>query len=243
MKRKIVRIDKSKCTGCGQCATACAEGAIKIVDGKARLISERYCDGLGACLGECPEGAISIEEREADEFDLKAAEAALAAPVANEPAPHACPGTAMRQLKPHGVTATEGAAPEAESELRHWPVQLKLVAPGAPFLKDADLLLAADCVPFAMADFHSTFLRGRSVVIGCPKLDDPAPYLEKLTEIFKRSGIRSVTVLHMEVPCCFGLKRIAEAALEAAGDRIPMRDVTVSLEGKVVETQWSERVQ
>lgn len=243
MKRKIVKIDESKCTSCGLCPSACAEGAIKIVDGKARLVSESYCDGLGACLGDCPEGAITIEEREADEFDVKAVEVARAESVSHEPAPHACPGTAMRQLKSQGAAATEGAAPAAESELRHWPVQLKLVAPGAPFLRDADLLLAADCVPFAMADFHSRFLRGRSVIIGCPKLDDPAPCVEKLTEIFKHSGIRSVTVLHMEVPCCFGLKRIAEAALEAAGDRIPMRDVTVSLEGKVVEAQWSERVQ
>ena len=148
----------------------------------------------------------------------------------------------MRELKPRRAAGTESAAPAAESELRHWPVQLKLVAPSAPFLKDADLLLAADCVPFAMADFHSKFLRGRSVIIGCPKLDDPAIYVEKLTEIFKRSGIRSVTVLHMEVPCCFGLKRIAEAALEASGNHYPIRDVTVSIEGKVVESRWSERM-
>ncbi len=243
MKRKIVKIDESKCTGCGQCASACAEGAIKIIEGKARLISESYCDGLGACLGECPEGAITIEEREADEFDVKAVEVARAAPAPSAPVPHVCPGTAMRRLKPGGAAEAEGTASAAESELRHWPVQLKLVAPSAPFLKDADLLLAADCVPFAMADFHARFLRGRSVVIGCPKLDDPAPYVEKLTEIFKHSGIRSITVLHMEVPCCFGLKRIAETALEAAGDRIPMQDVTVSLEGKIVEAHWSERVQ
>ena len=234
MKRMIVRIDEAKCTGCGQCASACAEGAIRIVDGKARLISENYCDGLGACLGECPEDAITIEEREADEFDEKAVEAARRPPATPEPAPHVCPGTAMRELKPHRAPGTESAAPAGESELRHWPVQLKLVAPSAPFLKDADLLLAADCVPFAMADFHPKFLRGRSVIIGCPKLDDPAFYVEKLTEVFKRSGIRSVTVLHMEVPCCFGLKRIAEAALEASGRKIPMRDVTVSIEGKVV---------
>jgi Pyruvate/2-oxoacid:ferredoxin oxidoreductase delta subunit len=235
MKRKIVKIDEAKCTGCGECANACAEGAIKIIDGKARLISESYCDGLGACLGECPEDAITIEEREADEFDEKAVEAARHTPATHEPAPHVCPGTAMRELKRANASAAESAAPAAESELRHWPVQLKLVAPGAPFLKDADLLLAADCVPFAMADFHPKFLRGRSVIIGCPKLDDPAFYVEKLTEIFKRSDIKSVTVLHMEVPCCFGLKRIAEAALEASGKKIPMRDVTVSIEGNVIE--------
>jgi ferredoxin len=212
------------------------------VNGKARLISESYCDGLGACLGECPEGAIAIEEREADEFDEKAVEAARCSPAAHAPSPHACPGSAMRQLKPHRAPGTESASPAAESELRHWPVQLKLVAPTAPFLKDADLLLAADCVPFAMPDFHPKFLRGRSVIIGCPKLDDPAFYVEKLTEIFKRSGIRSVTVLHMEVPCCFGLKRIAEAALEASGKNYPIRDVTVSIEGKVIEARGAERM-
>jgi len=242
VKRKIVKIDEEKCSGCGQCATACAEGAIRIADGKARLVSESYCDGLGACLGECPEGAIAIEEREADEFDEKAVKAARNSPATHDAGPHACPGSAMRQLKPHRAAGTESEMPAGESELRHWPVQLKLVAASAPFLKGADLLLAADCVPFAMADFHSKFLRGRSVVIGCPKLDDPALYVEKLTEIFKRSGIRSVTVLHMEVPCCFGLKRIAEVALEASGNHYPMRDVTVSIEGKVVEAHWSERM-
>jgi Pyruvate/2-oxoacid:ferredoxin oxidoreductase delta subunit len=242
MKRKIVKIDEEKCTGCGQCASACAEGAIRIVNGKARLISESYCDGLGACLGECPEGAIAIEEREAADFDEKAVEAARSSPATHDPAPHACPGTAMRQLNPRRADGTENASPAAESELRHWPVQLKLVAPTALFLKDADLLLAADCVPFALADFHPKFLRGRSVIIGCPKLDDPAFYVEKLTEIFKRSGIRSVTVLHMEVPCCFGLKRIAEAALEASDKKYPIRDVTVSIEGKVLEARRSERM-
>jgi Fe-S-cluster-containing hydrogenase component 2 len=238
VKRKIVKIDEGKCNGCGQCATACAEGAIRIVNGKARLISESYCDGLGACLGECPEGAISIEEREALEFDEKAVQTARRAPAASEPIfPDACPGSSMRHLRPHGNAETETASPGAESELRHWPVQLKLVSPTAPFLKDADLVLAADCVPFAMADFHAKFLRGRSVIIGCPKLDDTAFYAEKLTEIFKRSGIRSVTVIHMEVPCCFGLRRLAEAALEAAGSRIPLREATVSIEGKVIEAR------
>jgi NAD-dependent dihydropyrimidine dehydrogenase PreA subunit len=240
VKRKIVKIDEEKCTGCGQCASACAEGAIRIVNGKARLISERYCDGLGACLGECPEGAIFIEEREAAAFDEKAVAAARGSPAAHDPP--GCPGSAMRLLKPRRDGGTESASPAADSELRHWPVQLKLVAPTAPFLKDAHLLLAADCVPFALADFHPKFLRGRSVIIGCPKLDDPAFYVEKLTEIFQRSGIRSVTVLHMEVPCCFGLKRIAEAALEASGKKFPIRDVTVGIEGKVIEARPAERM-
>jgi len=236
MKRKIVKIDEAKCTGCGRCAGACAEGAIQIVNGKARLISESYCDGLGACLGECPEDAITIEEREANEFDEKAVNSARHSAAAPEAPAYVCPGAAMREIKRRPAAGTEAAC-SAASELRHWPIQLKLVAPSAPFLKDADLLLAADCAPFAMADFHPKFLRGRSVIIGCPKLDDPAFYVEKLAEIFKRSGIKSVTVLHMEVPCCFGLKRIAEAALEASGNKIPMRDVTVSIEGKVIEAR------
>ena len=232
MRRKIVKIDESKCTGCGQCATACAEAAIEIVDGKARLVGESYCDGLGACLGECPEDAITIEEREAESFDAQAVEAARRPP---EPQPHSCPGAMMRELKPQAVSRAQQSASAAVSELRHWPVQLRLVAPTAPFLRDADLLLAADCVPFALPDFHPRFLRGRAVVIACPKLDDTSGCVEKLTEIFRSSGVKSVTVLHMEVPCCFGLRRIAEAALAASGRSIPLHDVTVGIEGEVLE--------
>jgi Pyruvate/2-oxoacid:ferredoxin oxidoreductase delta subunit len=253
MLRKVVKIVEDKCTGCGLCASACAEGAIEIVNGKARLISESYCDGLGACLGECPEGAILIEEREAKPFDEEAAEAACHPPTgspgverqtprqsqrphaATQAPPHSCPGAMMREIKPRPPAQTQEPAGPAASELRHWPVQLKLVAPNAPFLQGADLLLAADCVPFALPDFHPRFLRGRSVIIGCPKLDDASLYVEKLTEIFKRSGLKSVTVLHMEVPCCFGLRRIAETALAASGRSIPLHDVTVGIEGNVLE--------
>jgi len=246
MLRKVVKILEDKCTGCGLCASACAEGAIEIVNGKARLISESYCDGLGACLGECPEGAILIEEREAVPFDEEAVEAACHPTAGKAPRqsqrlhaavqspPHSCPGVMMREMKPRQPPLTQAPAGQASSELRHWPVQLKLVAPNAPFLRDADLLLAADCVPFALPDFHPRFLRGRSVIIGCPKLDDVSFYVEKLTGIFKHSGVKSVTVLHMEVPCCFGLRRIAETALAASGRSIPLHDVTVGVEGNVL---------
>jgi len=241
MRRNVVKIDEEKCTGCGQCVDACAEGAIELVDGKARLLSDAYCDGLGACLGECPADAITIEERDAEAFDMAAAKQhAQPEPTA---AHSACPGATVREMKrgarakaddPPALPASGRQAATA-SELAHWPVQLKLVAPNAPFFRDAHLLLAADCVPFALADFHPRFLRGRSVVVGCPKLDDPAFYVEKLTEILKQSSIRSITVLHMEVPCCFGLSRIAEAALAASGKKVPLRDATVSIEGKVKE--------
>jgi Pyruvate/2-oxoacid:ferredoxin oxidoreductase delta subunit len=253
MKRKIVRIDESKCTGCGQCVPSCAEGAIQIIDGKARLVSEIYCDGLGNCLGTCPEDAITIEEREADAFDeaavhqhLKAQE--KAAPVAggcpgtgvrHAVRPEAafgggCPGTALREMRKAPPSPAE-CAHETPSQLTHWPVQLKLVPPNAPFFQDADLLLAADCVPFALADFHTRFLSGRSVVVGCPKLDDAEYYAEKLAAILRESDVKSLTVVHMEVPCCFGLSHLARQALTASGKEIPLRDVTVTLDGRTKE--------
>jgi Pyruvate/2-oxoacid:ferredoxin oxidoreductase delta subunit len=250
MRRKVVKIDESKCTGCGQCVPSCAEGAIRIIDGKARLVSDVYCDGLGNCLSTCPEDAITIEEREADAFDEAAVHEHLKSDETPEPAATGCPGTQVRHAG-HSETALAGGCPgsalrefrkaprspapcasERPSQLSHWPVQLKLVPPNAPFLQDADLLLAADCVPFALADFHARFLTGRSVVVGCPKLDDPAYYRDKLTEILKRSSIRTLTVLHMEVPCCFGLMHIAQSALAASGKEIPLHDVTVTLDGR-----------
>ncbi len=243
MLRKIVRIDADKCNGCGECVTACVEGAIQLVNGKARLVSDSYCDGLGACLGHCPADAITVEERDAPEFDEKGAMAH---------AGHVCPGTMARRMarergpvKECGVgvprlsgTAEGGCATSAsgemESELTHWPVQLKLVAPNAPALRGADLLLAADCVPFAFPDFHARFLRGKALLIGCPKLDDAPYYVEKLTQILIQSDVRSLTVVHMEVPCCSGLTRIAQAALERSGKAVPAHDVTISIEGKVL---------
>jgi ferredoxin len=231
--RKIVRIDEEKCNGCGECATACAEGAIEIIGGKARLASEDYCDGLGACLGECPQGAITIEEREAPPFDEAAARKHLHAPEAEKPILSGCPGSAARELRPRTAAPAGASQSSTPSELTHWPVQLKLVAPNAPYFKEAHLLLAADCVPFAMADFHPRFLRGKTVVVGCPKLDNSSFYVEKLAEIIKHSSLKSLTVVHMEVPCCFGLSHIAEEAMSAAGRKVPLRDVTIGIQGEV----------
>jgi hypothetical protein len=236
---------------------SCAEGAIQIIGGKARLVSETYCDGLGACLGECPQGAISMAEREAEAFDEEAARQHVAGvqpkPVmaslrmVPEPAPRACPGAVVKGLSLPVIgedrhsclsqTDPDLRSPLSESEpsgLANWPVQLHLVPPNAPFLKNADVLLVADCVPFALPDFHRRFLRGRPVVIGCPKLDNAPAYVQKLTQMLDVSSIRSLTVVHMEVPCCTGLVRIADAAVRAAGRDVPVDDVTISIRGKVL---------
>ncbi len=234
MIRNIVKIDEEKCNGCGQCVPACAEGAIEVIDGKARLVSEIYCDGLGVCLGECPQDAITIEERESEPFDEAAVEVHLESLKEKKPElPCGCPGTMARELGGKSATAEADTEP-IPSELRNWPVQLKLVPPNAPYFKGADLLLVADCVPFAMADFHSRFLRGRPVVIGCPKLDDPSFYADKLADLLRQSDVNSLMVVHMEVPCCSGLTRIAETAVAAAGSAVPLRDVTVSLRGEML---------
>lgn len=234
--RNIVKIDEEKCNGCGLCVTACAEGAIQIINGKARLVSETYCDGLGACLGHCPQGAITIETREAAEFDEKAtheylgrAKQKAAAP---SPAPPAgCPGMAMRSFK-----LASGDAPSsggrAPSQLGQWPVQLALVSPGAPYFQDADIILAADCAAFAMGDFHNTLLKGHSLAIACPKLDDTSPYVEKMAEIIK--NIRSLKVVHMEVPCCLGLVRLAQAAIAASGREMDFQAIKVGLNGNII---------
>ena len=203
--RNIVKIDEAKCNGCGLCATACAEGAIQIINGKAKLVSDTYCDGLGACLGHCPVDAITIEQREAAEFDEEAVKAHLAL---------------FDRDGVHRAVA-----------------QLKLVSPTAPYFADSDLLLAADCVPFAMGDFHQRFLRGRSVAVGCPKLDDAKFYIEKLAQIISANNLRSLTVVHMEVPCCSGLVRIARSAIALSGKAIRYEDVTVSLRGEVIRSE------
>jgi Pyruvate/2-oxoacid:ferredoxin oxidoreductase delta subunit len=240
-KRKIVRIDAARCNGCGQCATACAEGAIAMVDGKARLVKDSYCDGLGACLGECPEGAVTIEEREAPAFDEAAAmthkHAAGAAP-SPAPLPCGCPGTLARALKPAAPADAccaheRGAA--RPSQLGQWPIQLALVSPGAPFLRGKALALVADCVGFAFPELHPEILAGRALVVACPKLDDVAGrgYVEKLAAIFRESGVTRVTVYRMEVPCCSGLTRIARQALGASGAELPFEEVVVGISGEV----------
>ena len=231
--RNIVKIDEEKCNGCGQCVDACAEGAIEIIDGKAKLVSEIYCDGLGACIGHCPEDAITIEQRQADEFDEEATKAHLAEVQKAPPqTDFLCPGMMAKELKNKG-RSDEKTTADVPSHLTHWPVQLKLVSPHAPYFAGADLLLVADCVPFAMADFHNKFLKEHSVVVGCPKLDNVDFYVEKLAQIIKSNKLNSLTVLHMEVPCCFGLTHIARKAIAESGVKIPFEDITIALNGSV----------
>lgn len=234
--RDIIKIDESKCDGCALCAQACAEGAIQIVNGKAKLVSEIYCDGLGACLGQCPQGAITIEKRAAQAFDEEATRKHLQKPPARQPEPqahgHACPGMKMLQMKPLQKTVSGNGTP-TPSQLGNWPVQIKLVPTNAPYFQGADLLLVADCVPFALADFHQRFLQGKPVIIGCPKLDDGQFYVDKLTRILSENPIHSLTIIHMEVPCCTGLVRIAQQALANSGKQIITQDVTIGINGEV----------
>ncbi len=264
MRRTIIRIDEDKCDGCGDCVRACHEGAIRLIDGKARLVSETYCDGLGACLGECPQGAISMEQREAEGFvgpapgspatvaanppavpgDVARAAFARAmdqAPVAHGGHSHGggCPGSALRDLRPdRAAAATAPTVPAsaeipAVSHLSHWPVQLMLVPPGAPFLKGADLVVCADCVPFAVPDFHARYLQGRSIVVGCPKLDDLPHYHEKLAAIVAAAGPRSLTVVRMEVPCCGGIVRALVDARNSSAPGLPVEVHTVGIGGGI----------
>jgi ferredoxin len=236
LKRKIIEIDEERCSGCGECVDACAEGAIRIIDGKARLVSETYCDGLGACLGECPEGALTITERESDEFDPEAVGEHLKSQAGPEPVCHetlacGCP-SAQIQIFPSSMLAREGkpagGKEETASALTHWPVQIRLVPATAPFLKNADLLIAADCTPLAYAGFHQDLLPGRVVMMGCPKFDDVEEYVAKFTEVFRVAGIRSITVVDMEVPCCSKLPVIVEKALALSGREIPLEEIVIS---------------
>lgn len=230
MLRNIVKIDEDKCNGCGLCVPACAEGAIQIIDGKARLVAENLCDGLGACLGDCPRDAITMEQREANEFDEEAVEKAAKASARPAPAHGGCPSSRAMNLTPKPETG--GSEASRQSRLGNWPVQLNLVPPTAPFLQEADLLLAADCAPFAYADFHKDFLNDKTLVIGCPKLDDGQVYLEKLTRMLQENTINSLTVVRMEVPCCSGLATIAQQALAASGKQIPFETVTIGIKGE-----------
>ncbi len=277
--RKIVRIDEDKCNGCGLCVPSCAEGAIRVVDGKARLLAENLCDGLGDCLGKCPEDAITVEERPAEDFsevavaEQKAAEVVAAHShghkaggrsiplvVAGQPhtghcpsgpqsvgaqifGPHGagggCPGSRVRQLSPAEPAPRAGSpagagGPAPVSRLGQWPVQLALVPAAGAIWQDADVLIAADCVGFALPDFHERLLTGKTLVIACPKLDDVEPYVEKLTRIFADNTIRSITVAHMEVPCCNGIVRAVQAALAASGRKgLHMTDITVGIDGTI----------
>jgi ferredoxin len=260
MKRKIIHIDEEKCNGCGLCLPNCPEGAIQIIDGKARLISDLFCDGLGACLGHCPLDAITIEEREAEPYNerrvmeniMKCGENTIKAHLQHleehnetkflneakeylkeqgveiKMEPCGCPGAAIKEIKPEDTNNVEQT-----SSLRQWPVQLNLLPPNAPFFENSHLLVAADCVPFANANFHKDLLNGKSLVIGCPKLDNIDDYKEKLTEIFKSNKIKSVTVAIMEVPCCSGLFITVQEAIKESGKEIPLIKEIVSLSGEI----------
>lgn len=261
--RKIIEIDEALCNGCGDCVPSCHEGAIQIVDGKARLVADRYCDGLGACLGECPTGALKIVEREAEVFDekavlehLKAMSSAQAAPAA--PQAHQCPGAQVKQLRPQPApqcpsarimqfarSAPPAAAPPdtapAPSALSTWPIQIRLVPPTAPFLENAHVLVAADCVPAAAPNFHRDFLQGRVLMMGCPKFDNPEAYVQKFAQIFASASVQRVTVAVMQVPCCQGLPAIVRKGMEMAAKVVPGETVVLSLQGEVLDRrEWQD---
>jgi len=240
MKRNIIKIDEEKCTGCGLCINACHEGALQLINGKARLVSESYCDGLGACLPECPAGAMTLEEREATAFDEEAVKKRMEARQNWVPQKLACgcPGTQARTIeREEGATPALAAAETAVpviSQLRQWPCQIKLVPVNAPCFDNAHLLVAADCTAYAYAGIHTDFMRNKITIIGCPKLDD-TDYTEKLTNILKAHEIKSVTVLRMEVPCCSGLANAVKQALIKSGKMIPWRIVTITTGGRIAE--------
>ncbi len=268
-EREIIRIDEDLCDGCGQCLLNCAEGALQIIDGKARLVSENLCDGFGNCVGACPQDAITIIRRPADDFDETALEEHLKTfrpeiPAASVPEPKAttrpvtptspampsfpphahaggCPGSAMRMFDASPAVENESEETGAiRSTLTQWPVQLMLVPPTAPFLKGREILLAADCCPFAYADFHRKYLKGKALLVGCPKLDDLDHYRQKLEEIFRHSGCAGVTVMIMEVPCCGGMNIIARQALQASGVDIPLNEVVIGIRGEVLRESTVE---
>ena len=244
MIRKIIHIDEDKCTGCGLCAEACHEGAIEMVDGKAKLVRENFCDGFGDCLPACPAGAITFEEREAPEYDeaaVKKAKEEKKMEMKHEHREGGCPGSKMMQFKrgEDKQLRTARMAPsilaeQAASQLAQWPCQIKLVPTQAPFFDGAKLLIAADCTAYAYANMHEDFMRGKVTIIGCPKLD-AVDYSEKLTAIIRDNDIKSVTIVRMEVPCCGGLQRAAENALKASGKFIPWQVVTISRDGRILE--------
>jgi ferredoxin len=217
MKRKIVNIDENLCNGCGQCIPNCVEGALQIVNGKAKIVKDTYCDGLGACLGHCPQGAITITEREADAFSQEEVHQYI-------------------KNKQTAATQTPSTAPATPQKIQ-WPVKIDLVPPKAPFFENADILLAADCAPVALKNFHA-LTGGKRVIIGCPKFNDARAYAAKLTEILKQNNIASVTVVHMEVPCCTGLKWAVNKAMEGSGKKVPTQEIEVKVGGETVELEW-----
>jgi len=239
--RKIIKIDENKCNGCGLCVPSCAEGAIQIIEGKARLIDDKFCDGLGACLGDCPNDAITIIEREAKEFDEEAVESHIKEDKDNnsykdEETACACPSCSVTTFEKEKEPIISEKKQKSVSRLSHWPIQLKLTPPEAPFFKDANLLISADCVPFAYSNFHEDFIKDKTVVIGCPKLDEIDFYIKRLTEIFCCSNIKSVTIVRMDVACCSGLTWATKQAIAASGKDIPVTETVISAkEGSVIK--------
>ncbi|MGO9380232.1 MAG: ATP-binding protein [Dissulfurispiraceae bacterium] len=238
--RKIIEIDENLCNGCGECVPNCAEGALKIIDGKARMISEIYCDGLGACLGHCPQGALNIVEREAEEFNEAAVEHLLKEieqqKEVTAPVHSGCPSSRLHTFSSPCQEANKPVSHgKAASALTHWPVQIRLVPPTAPFLKGAHLLVAADCTAYSYAGFHGDLLEGKALMIGCPKFDDADAYVSKFVEIFKNADIKKVTVAVMEVPCCSKLPMIVRKAIEISGSDVPMEEVIIGIRGEVLK--------
>lgn len=252
IQREIIKIDEELCNGCGLCVPNCAEGSLVIIDGKAKMVADKYCDGLGACLGHCPQGALSIEIRDADEYDHAAVEDLLARPQEEREAlakgedclrplggGGGCPGAGMMTMKPAApaISTPNGAATDgpALSALSHWPIQLRLVPPTAPFLRNAHLLLAADCTAASIPDFHARFVPGKVLLMGCPKFDDVDLYVDRLSEIFRNNDIASVTMLRMEVPCCGSLGTILEAALGRSKAKVEAHLVVAARDGRILE--------
>lgn len=246
-KRKIIEIDEEKCNGCGQCVEACAEGAIQLVNGKAKLVADIYCDGLAACVGECPVDALKIVERDAEAFDAEAAEQFVqhlktqnSKLQTDGAAPCGCPSTKLEMFGSPCETSNKSVFhTNTNSVLTHWPIQIKLVPPFAPFLQKVHLLVASDCTPIAYPDFHKDFLKGGVVLVGCPKFDDTEAYINKFSEIFKVADIKSVTVLIMEVPCCSKMPMIVQQGMKLAGKEIPMEIAVVSVQGKLTRREKS----
>lgn len=233
MLRRIIKIDEEKCNGCGACASACHEGAIEMVNGKAKLTREDYCDGLGDCLPACPADAISFEEREAPAYNEEAVRQAQAKKAAaGNPAPHRCPGAQAMLLNRKTVASPSGEN-AVESQLRQWPIKISLVPIGAPYFDNANLLIAADCTAYAYGNFHQDFIRDHITLISCPK-QDTSKYAEKLTEIISRNNIKSITIARMEVPCCGALENAAKLALKASGKDIPCKVVTITASGEIL---------
>ncbi len=231
MIRKIIKIDEEKCNGCGACAAACHEGAIDMIDGKAKLTRENYCDGLGDCLPACPVDAISFEEREAPAYDEEAVKQAQLKKSADT-LPCGCPGTQSKALKREMISAV--STQSIQSQLMQWPCQIKLVPVNAPYFEDANLLIAADCTAYAYGNFHNEFMRGHITIVGCPKLDE-GDYADKLTQIIASNNIKSVKIVRMEVPCCGGIENAAKRAIQNSGKFIPWQVVTISTDGKIIE--------